>query len=73
MSGSGKKQIEWSVRSSANVLKIENHIAAENPAAAQKITNEIFRGALKRNGIARQPRPLSMRRYTFLASTMRRQ
>ena len=45
MSGSGKKQLEWSVRSSANVLQIEDHIAAENPAAAQKVTNEILRVA----------------------------
>jgi toxin ParE1/3/4 len=43
MSGSGKKQLEWSARASANVLQIEDHIAAENPTAAQKVTNEILR------------------------------
>jgi len=41
MSGSIKKQLEWSVSASANVLQIEDHIAAENPLAAQKVTNEI--------------------------------
>lgn len=42
MSGSGKKQLEWSVRATAHVLKIEDHIAAENPVAAQKVTSEIL-------------------------------
>ena len=45
MSGGGKKQLEWSVRSNANVLQIEDHIAAENPVAAQKVTNEILMAA----------------------------
>lgn len=43
MSGSGKKQLEWSIRATANVLQIEDHIAAENPSAAQKVANEILR------------------------------
>jgi len=43
MSGSGKKQLEWTIRSSENVLQIEEYIAAENPVAAQKVTNEILR------------------------------
>ena len=43
MSGSGKKQLEWTVRASANVLQIEDYIAAENPTAGQKVTNEILR------------------------------
>ena|SRR3989338_2446016 len=45
MSGSGKKQLEWSTRSSENVLQIEEYIAAENPVAAQKVTNEIIKVA----------------------------
>ena len=42
MNESGKKQLEWSVRASANVLRIEDRIATENPVAAQKVTNEIL-------------------------------
>ena len=45
MSGSGKKQLEWTTRSSENVLQIEEYIAAENPVAAQKVTNGIIRVA----------------------------
>jgi len=42
MSVSGKKQLEWSVRATANVLQIEDYIAAENPFAAKKVTGEIL-------------------------------
>ncbi|MDD2915899.1 MAG: type II toxin-antitoxin system RelE/ParE family toxin [Gallionella sp.] len=42
MSESRKKQLEWSILASADVLQIEDHIAAENPLAAKKVTSEIL-------------------------------
>ena len=45
MNGSGKKQLEWSARSTKHVLQIEEYIAAENPTAARKVANEIIRTA----------------------------
>lgn len=38
---SGKKRLEWSIRSSVNVESIRDYIESENPAAAQNVLTEI--------------------------------
>lgn len=40
-----KKPLEWSPRSGRNIASIRDHIAADNPAAAQAVLNEIRRTA----------------------------
>ena len=42
---SGKKLLEWSIRSSVNVACIRDYIERENPQAAQNVLDEIRRGA----------------------------
>lgn len=42
---SKKRQLEWSLRSTRNVIEIENHITTDNPLAAQKLVREIQRVA----------------------------
>ena len=40
-----KKLLEWSPRSQRNIESIRDHIAADNPAAAQSVINAIRRAA----------------------------
>jgi toxin ParE1/3/4 len=40
-----KKPLEWSPRSRRNVESIRDHIAADNPVAAQSVLDEIRRTA----------------------------
>lgn len=40
-----KRLLEWSIRSSANVVDIRDYIASDNPQAAQKVLDEIRRAA----------------------------
>ena len=41
----GKRLLEWSVRSSANIADIRDYIANDNPQAAQNVLDEIRRAA----------------------------
>lgn len=40
-----KRLLEWTIRSSANVAGIRDHIAGDNPQAAQNVLDEIRRVA----------------------------
>lgn len=42
---SGKRLLEWSIRSSVNVEGIRDYIASDNPQAAQNVLGEIRRVA----------------------------
>jgi len=42
---SEKKPLEWSPRSRRNIESIRDYIAADNPAAAQSVLDEIRRAA----------------------------
>jgi toxin ParE1/3/4 len=42
---SGKRLLEWSIRSSINVADIRDYIASDNPHAAQNVLGEIRRAA----------------------------
>jgi toxin ParE1/3/4 len=71
-----RKQLEWSFRSLENVIKIEERIALENPAAARKVTSTILATAeqlrdlpmLGRSGRRAGTRELVITRYPYFIS-----
>lgn len=63
-----KKQLEWSVRSERDLLAIDLHISADNPAAAEEVVNYIINQAMLLTRfplMGRIPRPYAPRELVF--------
>ena len=65
---SAKKRLEWSARSELDILAIDQHIASENPTAAQQVTDYLITHAellTRFPQTGRIPRPGAPRELVF--------
>jgi len=63
-----KKRLEWSARSELDMLAIDQHIAAENPVAAQQVMDYLITQAellTRFPSTGRIPRPGAPRELVF--------